>query len=167
MYHLPFTLSTGFMIFLFLRSGSTRICCRIPIQSAKHSDEPLKANIMSAKASIMFWVSSPLPQMNWNPTAYPGGTSLKPLKIDLIWVLTEHTIKDLLASLTILYCVGRDLMAAPFSSANFGSGCLKMICFLLSGTVLFLPANLGIWLFEDDMFFTFRDCAVFAREFWD
>ena len=67
--------------------------------------------------------------MNWNPTAYPGGTSLKPLKIDLIWMLTEHTIKDLFASLTILYCVGRDLMAAPFSSANFGSGCLKMICF--------------------------------------
>ena len=166
------------MIFLFLRSGSTRICCRIPIQSANHSDEPLKANIMSAKASIMFWVSSPLPQMNWNPTAYPGGTSLKPLKIDLIWVLTEHTIKDLLASLTILYCVGRDLMAAPFSSANFGSGCLKiiffyfpglccfcpriwesgclkMICFLLSGTTLFLPVNLGIRLFEDDVFSTF------------
>ena len=141
MYHLPFTLSTGFMIFLFLRSDSTRICCRIPIQSANHSDEPLKANIMSAKAS------SPLPQMNCNPTAYPGGTSLKPLKIDLIWVLTEHTIKDLLASLTILYCVGRDLMAAPFSSANFGSGCLKMMYFLLSGATLFLPANLGIRLF--------------------
>ena len=26
----------------------------IQIQSANHSDEPLKANIMSAKASIMF-----------------------------------------------------------------------------------------------------------------
>ena len=86
-------------------------------------------------------------RLNWNPTAYPGGTSLKPLKIDLIWVLTEHTIKDLLASLTILYCVGRDLMAAPFSSANFGSGCLKMMYFLLSGATLFLPANLGIRLF--------------------
>ena len=103
--------------------------------------------------------------MNWNPTAYPGGTSLKPIIIDLIWVLTGHILKDLPFSLTILYCVGRDLMAAPFSSANFGSGCLKiiffyfpglccfcpriwesgclkMICFLLSGTALFLP---GIW----------------------
>ena len=77
--------------------------------------------------------------MNWNPTAYPGGTSLKPLKIDLIWMLTEHTIKDLLASLTILYCVGRDLMAAPFSSANFGSGCLKIIFFYFPGLCCFCP----------------------------
>ena len=129
--------------------------------------------------------------MNWNPTAYPGGTSLKPIKIDLIWVLTEHTIKDLLASLTILYCVGRDLMAAPFSSANFGSGCLKiiffyfpglccfcpriwesgclkMICFLLSGTTLFLPVNLGIRLFEDDVFSTFWGLPVcMFSVFWE
>ena len=75
-------------------------------------------------------------RLNWNPTAYPGGTSLKPLKIDLIWVLTEHTIKDLLASLTILYYVGRDLMAAPFSSANIMIG-----------------------LFDDDIFSTFRGCS--------
>ena len=59
-------------------------------------------------------------RLNWNPTAYPGGTSVKPIIIDLIWAFTGHTIKDLLASLTILYCVGRDLMAAPFSSANIG-----------------------------------------------
>ena len=90
--------------------------------------------------------------MNWNPTAYPGGTSLKPLKIDLIWVLTEHTIKDLLASLTILYCVGRDLMAAPFSSANFGSGCLKMICFYFPGLRCFCPRIWGLGCFEDDVF---------------
>ena len=77
--------------------------------------------------------------MNWNPTAYPGGTSLKPIIIDLIWVLTGHTMKDLLASLTILYCVGRDLMAAPFSSANIGIG-----------------------LFEDDVFSTFWDYTVFV-----
>ena len=80
--------------------------------------------------------------MNWNPTAYPGGTSLKPLKIDLIWVLTEHTIKDLLASLTILYCVGRDLMAAPFSSTNIGIG-----------------------LFEDDIFFYFTGLRCFYLRF--
>ena len=80
--------------------------------------------------------------MNWNPTAYPGGASLKPLKIDLIWVLTEHTIKDLLASLTILYCVGRDLMAAPFSSTNIGIG-----------------------LFEDDIFFYFTGLRCFYLRF--
>ena len=73
-------------------------------------------------------------RLNWNPTAYPGGTSLKPIIIDLIWALTGHTIKDLLAFLTILYCVGRDLMAAPFSSANIGIG-----------------------LFEDDVFSTSWD----------
>ena len=55
-----------------------------------------------------------------------------------------YAIKDLLASLTILYCVGRDLMAAPFSSANIGIG-----------------------LFEDDVFSTFWDYAVFVCEFWD
>ena len=81
-------------------------------------------------------------RLNWNPTAYPGGTSLKPIIIDLIWVLTGHTMKDLLASLTILYCVGRDLMAAPFSSANIGIG-----------------------LFEDDVFSTFWDYTVFVCEF--
>ena len=93
--------------------------------------------------------------MNWNPTAYPGGTSLKPLKIDSIWVLTEHTIKDLLASLTILYCVGRDLMAAPFSSANFGSGCLKMLCFYFPGLRCFCLRIWGLGCFEDDIFFYF------------
>ena len=70
--------------------------------------------------------------MNWNPTAYPGGTSLKPIKIDLIRALTEHTIKDLFASLTILYCVGRDLMAAPFSSANIGIGLFELVFFRTS-----------------------------------
>ena len=80
--------------------------------------------------------------MNWNPTAYQGGTSLKPIIIDLIWALTGHTIKDLLASLTILYCVGRDLMAAPFSSAN-----------------------IGIELFEDDVFSTSWDYAVLSANF--
>ena len=80
--------------------------------------------------------------MNWNPTAYPGGTSLKPIIIDLIWALTGHTIKDLLASLTILYCVGRDLMAAAFSSAN-----------------------IGIELFEDDVFSTSWDYAVLSANF--
>ena len=80
--------------------------------------------------------------MNWNPTAYPGGTSLKPIIIDLIWAFTGHTIKDLLASLTILYCVGRDLMAAPFSSAN-----------------------IGIELFEDDVFSTSWDYAVLSANF--
>ena len=80
--------------------------------------------------------------MNWNPTAYPGGTSLKPIILDLIWALTGHTIKDLLASLTILYCVGRDLMAAPFSSAN-----------------------IGIELFEDDVFSTSWDYAVLSANF--
>ena len=80
--------------------------------------------------------------MNWNPTAYPGGTSLKPIIIDLIWALTGHTIKDLLASLTILNCVGRDLMAAPFSSAN-----------------------IGIELFEDDVFSTSWDYAVLSANF--
>ena len=75
--------------------------------------------------------------MNWNPTAYPGGTSLKPLKIDLIWVLTEHPIKDLLVSLTILYCVGRDLMAAPFSSANIMIGLFEDNVFSLSGAAHF------------------------------
>ena len=81
-------------------------------------------------------------RLNWNPTAYPGGTSLKPIIIDLIWALTGHTIKDLLASLTILYCVGRDLMAAPFSSAN-----------------------IGIELFEDDVFSTSWDYAVLSANF--
>ena len=80
--------------------------------------------------------------MNWNPTAYPGGTSLKPIIIDLIWALTGHTIKDLLAFLTILYCVGRDLMAAPFSSAN-----------------------IGIERFEDDVFSIFWDYAVLSANF--
>ena len=87
--------------------------------------------------------------MNWNPTAYPGGTSLKPLKIDLIWVLTEHTIKDLLASLTILYCVGRDLMAAPFSSANIGIGLFgDDIFFYFTGLRCFCLRFLGLCCFE-------------------
>ena len=96
--------------------------------------------------------------MNWNPTAYPGGTSLKPIKIDLIWVLTEHTIKDLLASLTILYCVGRDLMAAPFSSANFGSGCLKIIFFYFPG--LLLSHLTSKWLEQLVFFRTSSDWGV-------
>ena len=87
--------------------------------------------------------------MNWKPTAYPGGTSLKPLKIDLIWVLTEHTIKDLLASLTILYCVGRDLMAAPFSSANIGIGLFgDDIFFYFTGLRCFCLRFLGLCCFE-------------------
>ena len=77
--------------------------------------------------------------MNWNPTAYPGGTSLKPIIIDLIWALTGHTIKDLLAFLTILYCVGRDLMAAPFSSANIGIGLFE------DGVFFGLTVGWGVW----------------------
>ena len=91
--------------------------------------------------------------MNWKPTAYPGGTSLKPLKIDLIWVLTEHTIKDLLASLTILYCVGRDLMAAPFSSANIMIGLFEDdIFFYFPGLRCFCLRIWGLSCFEDDVF---------------
>ena len=51
-------------------------------------------------------------------------------------------MKDLLASLTILYCVGRDLMATPFSSAN-----------------------IGIERFEDDVFSIFWDYAVLSANF--
>ena len=82
--------------------------------------------------------------MNWNPTAYPGGTSLKPIIIDLIWALTGHTIKDLLASLTILYCVGR---LRHFRPQILGSDCFEMMHFLLSGTTLFLSANFEMRLF--------------------
>ena len=97
--------------------------------------------------------------MNCNPTAYPGGTSLKPLKIDLIWVLTEPYYKGFTCFFNNTVLRGAGL-----------NGCaifVRKLWIWLFEDDMFLPTNLGIWLFEDDMFFTFRDCAVFAREFGD
>ena len=80
--------------------------------------------------------------MNWNPTAYPGGTSLKPLKIDLIWVLTEPYYKG-------FTCFFNNTVLR-------GAG--------LNGCAIFVR-KLWIWLFEDDMFLLSGTVLFFAHEF--
>ena len=134
------------MIFLFLRSGSTRICCRIPIQSANHSDEPLKANIMSSNElesdSISGWNLTQTSKNRLDSGAY--GTHSKGFTFSF--------------NNTVLRGAGLN-------------GCaifVRKLWIWLFEDDMFLPVNLGIRLFEDDVFSTFWGLPVcMFSVFWE